>query len=236
MLPKNISVFYQDDSCTIFHGDCREILTELEAESVDLVLTDPPYGVNLEAKRAKRCGGGVVARTGRYSVLDTPEYIQSAVVPLIERCIELYPAVALTPGVRNMWLYPAPADVGCFYSASGTGMGRWGFTCMQPILYYGKDPYLANRLGSRPNSHGRVYPNDANMQAHPCAKPISMWAWLVNRSSLSGHTIIDPFMGSGTTLLAAKNLGRRAIGIEVEEAYCQIAAERLSQEVLPLDV
>ncbi len=226
--------YYEDDSCTIYHGDCRDVITQLQG--IDVVITDPPYGVGLSAKRAKQRGGEVLARIGSYGVPDTPAYVEEIVVPIIEMCRALYPAVVLTPGTRNLWLYPPAADVGCLYSAAGTGMGRWGFTCMQPILYYGKDPYLAHGMGSRPNSRGQTYPNDANAQNHPCAKPIRMWTWLVNRASLPTQTVLDPFMGSGTTLLAAKNLGRKAIGIEVEEAYCQIAAERLSQEVLPLDL
>ncbi len=224
--------YYQDESCTIFHGDCREILPLVE--SFDCVIADPPYGVGLEAKSAKQRGGGVVRRVGSYSVPDTPEYIADLVVPVIELCVSRAKAVAITPGIRNMWLYPPAHDVGCFYSAAATGMGRWGFTGMQPILYYGSDPFLRTSQGSRSNSCGQTYPNDANEYDHPCAKPIRMWRWLVARASLPGETILDPFMGSGTTLRAAKDLGRKAIGIEIEERYAEIAAKRLQQETLPL--
>ena len=225
-----VEPYYQKDGITIYLGDCREVLPGLE---VDAVVTDPPYGVGLAGKRAKMRGGGVTRRLDTYSLFDdTEDHVVSVVVPVIEACISLASAVALTPGIRCMWAYPKPSDIGCFYSAAGTGMGRWGFTCMQPILYYGSDPYLRTRQGSRPNSHGQTYPNDANAVGHPCAKPIRMWKWLVNRASLPGDTILDPFMGSGTTLVAAKNLGRRAIGIEICEAYCAIAVKRLAQGVL----
>lgn len=66
---------------------------------------------------------------------------------------------------------------------------------------------------------------------HPCPKPLNLYLWLVGQCSEPGQLIIDPFAGSGTTLLAAKQLNRRAIGIEIEEKYCEIAAKRLSQEV-----
>lgn len=221
--------YYEEDGITIYHGDCREALQRI---TFDAVVTDPPYGVNLTAKRAKQRGGSIAVRDGSYSFDDTPEYIAAVVVKVIDACREKARRVALTPGTRNMWLYPPADDVGCFFSAAGTGMGKWGFTCSQPILYYGSDPYLEACLGARANSCGQTYPNDANEYDHPCAKPIAMMRWLVGRATSPFDVVLDPFMGSGTTLVAAKNLGRKAIGIELEEKYCEIAAKRLSQRVL----
>jgi len=215
----------------IYHGDCREILPKLP--KVDMVLTDPPYGIGLTGKRSKQRDGGVKFRSGEYSFEDTPEYVLNVVVEVVKQCVKMAKRVVLTPGTRNLWLYPPADDMGCFYSSAGTGMGRWGFTCMQPILYYGSDPYLEKCQGARPNSHGQTYPNDANKIGHPCAKPMPMWRWLTLRSSADEDLILDPFMGSGTTLVAAKNLGRRAIGIEICREYCDIAIKRLQQEVLP---
>lgn len=223
--------YFEEDGITIYHGDCREVFPSLL--NVTSVITDPPYGVGLDGKRAKQRGGGVSVRNDLYIGFDdSADYVVSVVVPVISALRERARRIALTPGSRNLWLYPPADDVGCFFSAAGTGMGRWGFTCMQPILYYGADPYLERSQGSRPNSHGQTYPNDANQFDHPCAKPIRMWRWLVARASGADDTILDPFMGSGTTLRAAKDLGRKAIGIEIEEKYCQVAAERLSQKVL----
>lgn len=224
--------YYQDAWVTIYHADCREVLPYLQ---VDAVVTDPPYGVELSAKRAKQRNGDVSSRAGSYSFDDTPEYIRAVVVPVIEALRARAKCVVLTPGTRNLWLYPPADDVGCFFSAAGTGMGRWGFTCSQPILYYGSDPYLRTIQGARANSSGQTYPNDANEADHPCAKPIRMMHWLVNRASLPGEVVCDPFMGSGTTLQAAKNLGRRSVGVDIEERYCEMAALRCRQEVFDFE-
>ena len=186
-------------------------------------------GVELTAKRAKQRGGGVTARNGEYCHDDSPEYVRAVVVPAIEMCRALASGVAVTPGIRNLWAYPPADDMGCFFSAAGTGMGRWGFTCMQPILFYGKDPYLARSMGSRANSCGQTYPNDANKQAHPCAKPIAMMQWLVGRASLEGMTVCDPFMGSGTTGIACIGGNRKFIGIEKDPAHFETARKRIER-------
>ena len=95
---------------------------------------------------------------------------------------------------------------------------------------------LAARLqelnGPRDSSVLRFWSNAQAMPDHPCQKPEPLLRYLVNRASNRDQLILDPFMGSGTTLRAAKDLGRRAIGIEIEERYCEIAANRLRQEVL----
>jgi len=223
--------YYTDDYVTLYHGDARDIVDDI---AFDSVIMDPPYGVELKAKRAKQRRGGVSVRLGSYSFDDVPEYVRDVVVPLVSGLRRRARAIAVTPGTRNMWLYPPADDVGCFYSAAGTGMGRWGFTCSQPILYYGSDPYLRTGAGSRPNSFGQSYPNDANTFDHPCAKPLPMWRWLVTRVTLTDEVVLDPFVGSGTTLVAAKARGQHAIGIEIEERYCEVAANRLRQEVLGL--
>ena len=217
-------------SVTLYMGDCLDVMKTIPDGSIDAVVTDPPYGINLDGKRAKQRGGGVIVRQGSYNTFqDTPEYVRSVVIPAIAECRRIARAVVLTPGVRNLWLYPPADDVGCFYSASGTGMSRWGFVCCHPILYYGKDPYLAARMGSRPNSSGKTYPNDANASAHPCAKPISMATWMVQRGSLDGMTVLDPFMGSGTTGVACVQTGRNFIGIEIDPTYFAIAEKRIKE-------
>jgi len=217
--------YYEDDSVTIYHGDCRELLPTITA---DVLVTDPPYGVELAARSTKRA-----IRPGSYTrFADTPEYVADVAAPVVAALVAAGISAAVTPGVRNMWQYPRPADVGVIWSPAGAGMSSWGFCCSHPIFYYGKDPYLARGLGSRPN--GMQWNNATEENGHPCPKPLPVMTWLVRRVSIAGALVLDPFMGSGTTLRAAKDLGRRAIGIELEERYCEIAARRMGQEVLDI--
>ena len=218
--------YYEHAGVTIYHADCRDVLPLVSA---DVVVTDPPYGVSFSGKSTKHTGSDGVG----YSILDdSPGYVSEVVVQVVNDCIRHVGRVVLTPGTRSMFRYPEPNGVGAIFFPSGAGFGRWGFTCSQPIFYYGKDPYLAKGLGMRPDSFSTTVSAEKN--GHPCPKPLSVMLWLVNKASLEGECVLDPFMGSGTTLHAAKELGRRAIGIEIEERYCEIAANRLSQEVLAL--
>ncbi len=126
-------------------------------------------------------------------------------------------------------MYPEPVVLGGYFNPSSTGWTQWGLNSISPILYYGKDP----RCGKKGTTSTGMQVNEASEKnGHPCPKPYRAWAWLLNKGSLDGEIVLDPFMGSGTTLRAAKDLGRKAIGIECEEKYCEIAARRMAQEVL----
>ena len=219
-----IEPYYSDDSVTIYHADCRDVLHDL---TFDCVLTDPPYGVEFKGKSTKWTEA---SGHGYDQINDGPEYITDVVVPIVERLVSSGGPVVLTPGIRSMFRYPEPRSVGTIFYPSGAGSGPWGFICSQPIFYYGADPYLAASMGSRPDSFSSTEAAEPN--GHPCPKPIKATRWLVQKASLKGQTVLDPFMGSGTTLRAAKDLGRKAIGIELSERYCEIAAKRMGQEVL----
>lgn len=206
--------------CTLYLGDSLEILPSLN--DVNATVTDPPYGVELGKKTGSR-------KESYKNMEDTPDYIRNIVIPIIKTCIEKSQCCILTSGVRNMFEYPTPTEVGCVYCSAGVGRSRWEFTCFNPILYYGPDPYLKNRKGSRPNSFSSNHRSEKN--GHPCPKPIEWMDWMVNRASpFPGETILDPFMGSGTTGVACVKLNRKFIGIEIDEDYFDIACKRIEEE------
>ena len=221
--------YYDHAGITIYHRDCREVIHQLDLSAIDLVLTDPPYGIDGGRGGVNRKRGKGAYRPAEWE--DTPEYVQTVCVPVVCLLIARVGRTIITPGSRHMMLYPTPDDVGCFYTPSSSGWGRWGLNVFNPIFYYGKDP----RAGTGQSPAGMLLNQPANTPGHPCPKPLGAWKWLLNKGSLEGETVLDPFMGSGTTLVAAKHTGRRAIGIEIEERYCELAARRLEQEVLPLD-
>ena len=207
--------YFQDDDVVIYHGDCRDILPTLEP--VDLVLTDLPYANGTEY--------------GAYA--DTPEMLQALIADVMPSIALAAPCALVFTGVGNMWLYPRPKWVLNWCISAGAGSGPWGFCSWQPILAYGPDPYLAKGLGRRPDT--LITSSVSSSNSHPCPKPEMVMRWCVQRGTTEqGNTILDPFMGSGTTLRAAKDLGRKAIGIEIEERYCEIAARRMSQSVMAL--
>lgn len=205
--------YYHDEHAgiTIYHGDCRDVLPTLADGSVDLVLTDPPYGVGKKYA----------------SYDDTEENLRELIDLLFTGSFRDRPKL-ITCGVGNIWRYP-PADwVICWYKPNCmTRAGVANANTWEPVLVYGCRGFGVDSV---------YVPIAPQAIDHPCPKPLRLFSWLLKRASPIANTVLDPFMGSGTTLRAAKDLGRKAIGIEIEERYCEIAAKRLRQEVLPLIV
>ena len=211
--------YFQDDKITIYHGNAEEILPNIKG---DLMLTDPPYGVDIDY----------------FSYEDSEKNLSALIKNIIAPAIETVAPVSLiTCGVLNIQKYP-PYKWILSWSQRGAGSNPcgWGWSCWQPVLAYGTDPFLKNQLGSRPDEFFCASNQGETRRInHPVVKPLNVMRWLVYRGApLSNSLIVDPFMGSGTTLRAAKDLGHRAIGIEIEERYCEVAANRMSQMVLTL--
>lgn len=215
--------YYEAHGITIYHCDAREIISDLTA---DVVLTDTPYGID--------GGAGNITRTrgkSNYEATFTDDraYIETVIVPIIKTMIVRIPCVVVTPGGKNIDLYPPNDSMGVFYQPAAAGMQTFGHADAQPILYYGK-----NALGHNLVPCSYQLTEAPPKLGHPCAKPFKAWRRLLSNIAQPGMSILDPFMGSGTTLRAAKDLGMPAIGIEITERYCEIAATRLSQEVMEL--
>lgn len=211
--------YYQEKGITIYHGDCREILPTLG--KVDLVLTDPPYGIG-EAN-GKNKSRGKLARPKDYGIdkWDTETVPQSLINEIVCKSDK-----SIVFG-GNYYSMP-PSSCWIVWDKDN---GDTDFADCE--LAWTNLEKAVRKIRYRWN--GMLQENMANKETryHPTQKPLNVMTWCISQAPKTVASILDPFMGSGTTLVAAKNLGRQAIGIELEEKYCEIAVRRLAQEVLP---
>lgn len=219
------------DGVTLYLGDSATILPTLPR--ADAIVTDPPYGVDGQqnTKTAQRRDG----RKNDYAGFeDSVEYVRAVAVPIVERLVASGARVVLTPGNRCLTFYPSPDSFGAIYQPASVGLQPWGRADAQPILYYGKSPYGGNELPGQRCSF--VLTESAEPNGHPCPKPLRFWTMICSSASRAGETILDPFMGSGTTGVAAVKLGRRFTGIEIEPKYFDIAARRIADALARPDL
>ena len=187
----------------------------MNGEHAHLCLTDPPYGI-----------GDTASDKNNYDVYDdSKENLITLINKFLPIAKSISSVILITPGNMNHRLYPAPTWTMAWVTPAGTGRGPWGFCCWQPILAYGKDPYLSNGLGSRQDMVNKT--ESAEKLGHPCSKPIKVWSWLLERGSINKNDIIfDSFGGSGTTLIACESLGRQARLMEISPRYCDLIVKR----------
>ncbi len=223
--------YYEDDAVTLYHGDCRDILPSL---SSGVTISDPPYNVGYHYSSYSDSLSEAEYRTLIGRTLGAP----SVVIQYPEALFALADVLG-QPDKLAAWVY---------HSNFPRQFRLIGWFGLSPDFDAVKQPYK-NPTDSRVAAYmdaGRlpglydwwldqqVKNVSGEKTAHPCQIPLTVMRKVVGVTP--AETIIDPFAGSGTTLRAAKDLGRRAIGIELDERYCEIAARRCSQEVLDLAV
>lgn len=293
--------YYDDGTCVIYHGDCREILPTVDPVSVDLVLTDPPYGTATATDNAGRRGNTyerIVGDGHRQNPTVTGCDMEAVVDAITSRKSELgvtWSELASRSGLttrsigyireRSRSSYRA-STLSALSAALGWPRERLleiagavpSHTLNEDaadvvhLLRFGRcviwgGNYFADALPPSPSwfvwdkrsgvlansnadcelawsnvggaarlfSHlwaGMLRASESGAYLHPTQKPVALMEWVLDRASEPGDLILDPYMGSGPVARAAANLGRRYIGVELEERYCEIAAKRLGQGVL----
>ena len=213
--------YYQDEAVTIYHGDCRDILPQLP--KVDLVLTDPPYDIESPELKIiwQEVANGMRDKANLIWTFNTCR-LQVIGQTLIPDFSEIRTAVWHKPFCpspwRFGWSWHWEPVIWWMKGIDRQGISRFKFPESDVISV---DVIRHTDIQERTNHHDQ--------------KPLELWRKLISWFSSAGDLILDPFMGSGTTLRAAKDLGRKAIGIEIEERYCEIAANRCRQMVMNLE-
>ncbi len=214
-----IRPYYEHKGITIYHGDCLDILPQLD--KVDLVLTDPPYGIG--ESNQKNLSRGKWAAPTNYGDYDwdknklNDEYIMMVLDISKNQII-----------FGGNYYGKILGDTSC-YIVWDKDNGNNDFADCE--LAWTSFKSAVRIVKWRWNGMLQENMKNKDYRSHPTQKPLGLFKWILKNYSKETYIILDPFMGSGTTLVACKDLNRKAIGIEIEEKYCEIAAKRLSQEV-----
>jgi len=196
-----VSICWADLYC----GDCLDFLRRSKTGSVDAIITDPPYGLNIKYA----------------SYNDTQSSLSRIASAFIPEARRVAKRVVCFPGVQNLWLYP-PADwVACWFYGTTGSWGKIGYNSWQPILFYGKNN---RRYGMDTIKWSKIV---KKTPGHPCPKPEGLMEAVVERFSEPGEVVMDPFMGIGTTGVACGRLGRSFVGIEIDSGYFNTASQRV---------
>jgi len=204
---------YPDDFINkIICGDCIEIMKYIPDKSIDLILTDPPYNAGIEYDN--------------YKDNLTDEEYKFFIYKFMKEFLRISKRTIIFVGIGNLFKYPEPEMVLIWLKRNG--YSRSGYVihnCYEPIVCYGKLKSIFTDVYDYPI----VFQKDKI--EHPTPKPLRLIEKLIVDFSKEGDVVLDPFVGSGTTAVAAKKLKRKYIGIDISEKYCEVAKKRLETEV-----
>lgn len=226
-----IQPYYTDESVTIYHGDYRVVIDEMQSGVA--IVSDPQYGIgfNVNTKRSRKTGltfgkhSKQIERNPEWIPLQNNDRTPFDPTPLLRfEEIILWGAnnySSRLPDSRGWLVWDKLGDK----QPCAFGDCEMAFTNLDQSIRIWRQVWRGIvREGVENVANGS--------KLHPCQKPIALMKWCIGFTK--SETILDPFMGSGTTLRAAKDLGRKTVGVEIEEKYCEIAARRMAQAVLPL--
>lgn len=227
----NVKPYYQRDGITIFCGDCLEIMPLLNC--VDLIATDPPYRCISGGKdRLHYSSSGILGKNdGRifeHNDISTSDYAQIFyhILKLTGHCYLMTNNINLEAALCDFRVVGFKFHGLLCWQKGNALPNRWYMKDFEPVLFFRKGNAVTI---NNPSAKATLRYRNAINRFHPTQKPVSLFTEIIINSSRVSQLVLDPFMGSGTTLLAAQNEGRRAVGIELSEAYCKIAVERLRQ-------
>lgn len=219
--------FYAENGITIYHADCADVLPLIDPTSVGLLLTDPPYGIAWKAPTA----GGRMTVAGKYEY-DMPGSTQTARVQGDDFQFDLTALMRFGRVVifgANYFQHPPGGLV--IWDKTGGGKAQ--------SFMPGAEVAWTNVVGGCHIFHQMwtgAYRDHAdpewNFRVHPTQKPTKLMRWIIEKWTKPGDLVLDPYMGSGPVAQACHETGRRYIGVEIVESYCQVAVQRLAQGVL----
>jgi site-specific DNA-methyltransferase (adenine-specific) len=241
-----VTPYYEHGGITIYHGDCLDVVASLPDETVRAVITDPPFSSGARTDAGKTVRGAMLRgakwEADWFSHDNMATHGFMYLMRLLGREMFRVTAVAGSGHFFIDWrmyphLYGALESCGWLvknlvvWDKQHFGIGS-NYRNQHELIIYAEKGGLD--FGSK--GVGNVLRAKRTQgEWHPTEKPVDLLEKLIGLVTVGDEIVLDPFAGSGSTLCAAKNIGRRAIGIEIEERYCEIAAKRLQQEVLPLE-
>lgn len=232
--------YYEQDGITIYHGDNRHVLDlwrGLRTQSFDLLLTDPPYGLKQGQERKRGGSGASRTMTGFFAGQPRPcrgEYgaDEDWDDELAHEAVAVSRAICRHQVIFGGNYYDLP-PARCWLVWDKQNDGTDFADCEMAWTNYDR---AVRRILYRWNGMLQQPGRPKEPRLHPAQKPEAVMVWALGLAPASVKTVFDPFMGIGTSLVAAKRLGKSAVGIERSEKYCEIAAKRLQQGALPLEM